>query len=124
MKFCTRKFKFWQKFRRPSKFLRPGAPQAIPPKYSQNRDFSFFSNFLNLNISHHRLAWEQQKHAFRKVSTGEMHFALRFAIISQKLAPVGSSKDLRKVRKICMEKMGGKFLTFLKSLLEPTGASF
>ena len=92
MKFYTRKFNFGQKFRRPEH----------PKRFLQNvlkiASFRKISKIYNLKISRHRLAWEQQKHAFRKVSTAEMRFALRFAIITQKLAPVGSSKDLRKVR--------------------------
>ena len=63
-----------------------------------------FLSFLNLKFGHLRLAQGQQTHAFRKVSNAEMHFAPRFAIISQNLASVGSSEDLRKLGKSLRKK--------------------
>ena len=54
-----------------------------------------FLRYLSLKFGHPELARGPQKHAFRKVSSAEMHFAPRFAIITQKLAPTGSSKDSR-----------------------------
>ena len=56
-----------------------------------------FLRYLSLKFGHPELAWGPQKHAFRKVSSAEMHFAPRFAIISQNLASVGSSEDLEDI---------------------------
>ena len=125
MKFCTRKFKFWQKFRRPSKFLRPGAPQAIPPKYSQNRDFSksFFFFFEPQNFPPQACLGATKTRVSESFDRGDA-FCTSICYNISKTRSRGLKQSFEEMRKIFMEKKCGKFLTFLKCLLELAGASF